>query len=65
MSFTPVIPFSGYSGWKFLEKTGAKQKASFEQSAQMKRDEAYFREKIGSVKTAADLVKDRRLLSVA
>lgn len=65
MSFAPVLPFSGYSGWKFLEKTGAKQQAAFEQSARMKRDEAYFREKIGEIKTAEDLVKDRRLLSVA
>jgi hypothetical protein len=65
MSFAPVIPFSGYSGWKFLEKTGAKQQAVFAQSAQMKRDEAYFRDKIGEIKSAEDLVKDRRLLSVA
>lgn len=65
MSFTPVIPFSGLTGWRFLEKTGAKQKAIFEQDSVMKRDEAYFRANIASVKTAKDLVQDRRLLSVA
>ncbi len=65
MSFTPIIPFSGYSGWSFLTRTMEKQKAAFTASAEIQSVEAYFREKIPGVKSAADLVSDRRLLSVA
>ncbi|MCV2878854.1 DUF1217 domain-containing protein [Sedimentimonas flavescens] len=65
MSYTPVIPMGGYAGWKFLNRTMEKQQAAFTASAQIQRNEDYFREKIGSVTTAAELVADRRLLSVA
>ncbi|MDB6452492.1 DUF1217 domain-containing protein [Falsirhodobacter sp. 20TX0035] len=65
MSFTPVVPMSGYAGWTFLQRTMDKQKDAFDSSATMQRDEAYFREKIGNVRTAEDLVSDRRLLKVA
>jgi len=65
MSYTPVIPASGYAGWKLLNRTMTKQKAAFVASAEIKRDEDYFRAKIGSITTAEDLVKDRRLLKVA
>ncbi|MDP2062212.1 MAG: DUF1217 domain-containing protein [Phaeovulum sp.] len=65
MSFAPVIPFSGYAGWKFLGRTMQMQKAAFAASATLKRDEAHFREKIGGIRTAEDLVSDRRLLKVA
>lgn len=65
MSYAPVIPMGGYAGWKFLNRTMEKQQAAFTASAQIQRNEDYFREKIGSVTTAAELVADRRLLSVA
>ncbi len=65
MSVGPVIPFFGYAGWAFLKRTQARQEAALAASPQIKRDEAYFREKIGTVKTAEELVNDRRLLSVA
>lgn len=65
MSFTPAIPLSGYAGWAFLKKTAATQQASFNAAPQNKRDEDYFREKIGSITTAEALVNDRRLLKVA
>lgn len=65
MSYTPVIPFSGYAGWKFLGRTMQVQKAAFAASATQQRDEDYFRAKIGGIKTAKDLVADRRLLKVA
>lgn len=65
MTFSPVIPFSGYAGWKFLGRTMQTQKAAFAASATQQRDEAYFRERIGNIKTAEDLVADRRLLKVA
>jgi hypothetical protein len=41
------------------------QQAAYVASPEIKRDEQYFREKIGSVKTAEQLVSDRRLLKVA
>ncbi len=65
MSFTPILISTGYAGWAFLSKTLASQQTAFDQSPEIKRDEDYFRAKIGSVKTADDLVNDRRLLKVA
>ncbi len=65
MSFSPVLPLSGYGGWAFLKRTLPAQQKAFEAAAPMKRDEDYFRAKIGSVKTADDLVSDRRLLGIA
>lgn len=65
MSFAPVIPVGGIGGWAFLNRTLAAQKAAAQASPEAKRDEAYFREKIGSIKTAEQLVSDRRLLKVA
>lgn len=65
MSYTPALPLGGYAGWAFLKRTMASQKAAFTAAPDLKSDEAYFRAKIGSVKTADDLVKDRRLLKVA
>jgi len=65
MSFAPVLPLSGYSGWAFLQRTQASQQAALNRSPQIARDEDYFRAKIGAVKTVNDLVGDRRLLRVA
>jgi len=65
MSYQPTIPLSGLAGWRFLERTQAAQQAAFDKSADVRRDVAYFEEKIGSVTSAADLVADRRLMKVA
>lgn len=65
MSFTPVIPFGGFAGWTFLKRTMATQQTALAASPEQKRDTAYFREKIGSVTSAEQLVGDRRLLKVA
>lgn len=65
MSFQPVIPLSGIPGWKFLARTQEKQQAAFERGPEITRDLDYFQKNIGKVETAADLVKDRRLLKVA
>lgn len=65
MTYSPVIPSGGYVGWAFLQRTFAAQKNNFLQDATTRRDEAYFREKIGSADTAEKLVGDRKLLSVA
>jgi len=65
MSFAPVLPASGYVGWTVLQRTKDAQTAAFNRNPELSRDEAYFREKIKSVKTPDDLVGDRRLLKVA
>ena len=61
MSFSAVLPLSGYTGWAFLKRTMAKQQALPAQQ----RDEAYFRENIGKADTAEKLVSDKRLLRIA
>lgn len=65
MSYSPVIPLAGYGGWAFLKRTMASQTAAFNASTDLRRDEDYFRAKIGKINTAAELVADRRLLKVA
>lgn len=65
MSFQPIIPLSGYSGWAFLNRTMESQKSTFNDSTVLKRETEYFRENIGNITSAEDLMSDRRLLSVA
>lgn len=65
MSFQPILPLDGYVGWRFLQRTLDKQQASANAAPQLQRDEAHFREKIASITSAEELVKDRQLLSVA
>ncbi|MEQ6203026.1 DUF1217 domain-containing protein [Sulfitobacter sp. HNIBRBA2951] len=62
--FQPIIPISGLGGWRFLQDTYDSQFKAFTQSVQLNRDTEYFRENIGNVETAEELVSDRRLLSV-
>lgn len=63
--FQPVIPVGGLGGWRFLQATYDRQFSAFTQSAQIQRDTDYFRENIGKIETAEELVGDRRLLGVA
>tara|TARA_R110002124_G_scaffold167665_1_gene335104 strand:- start:1630 stop:2418 length:789 start_codon:yes stop_codon:yes gene_type:complete len=63
--FSPVIPSAGLSGWRFLQRTYDVQFDTFSKDIALQRDTDYFRENIGAVKTAEDLVSDRRLLGVA
>jgi hypothetical protein len=65
MTFSPVLPFGGYAGWTYLKRTMPQQTKAFAMQPSVQRDEAYFREKIGSIKTAEQLVNDPRLLRVA
>jgi hypothetical protein len=65
MSFQPALPFGGFAGWTFLKRTQVNQTNLFNNDAIMKRDTAYFREKIGKINTAEELVADQRLLRVA
>lgn len=65
MTFTPIIPASGVIGLRLLSQTQEAQRVVFDQQPQLARDVAYFTEKIADVRTAEDLVGDRRLLRVA
>ncbi|MEM5476673.1 DUF1217 domain-containing protein [Pacificibacter sp. AS14] len=65
MTYQPIIPLSGFSGWAFLNRTMESQKSAFNESASIQRDTDYFRENIGSVTSAEDLMSDHRLLTVA
>ena len=64
MTFTPVLPVGGYAGWAFLKRSMAQQISAFNAQASLRRDEAYFREKIGAIDTAEQLVNDPRLLRI-
>lgn len=65
MTYAPVLPQSGYAGWALLNRTKAVQTAAFNKSPDIVRDTDYFKANIAKVKTADDLVSDRRLLRVA
>lgn len=65
MTFQPVVPFGGTAGWAFLQRTRPAQQETFNNSARLTRNVDHFRDNIAKIKTAEDLVKDRRLLEVA
>ncbi len=65
MSFAPLIPAPGLAGWRYLERTLDRQEAAHARAPAALRDEAYFRQWIGQVRSAEELVADRRLLRVA
>lgn len=65
MSFQPVVPFGGIVGLQYLQRTMDRQREAFDASPVLQRDVDYFRERIGAITTAEDLVADRRLLTVA
>lgn len=65
MSFAPVLPLGGYAGWKVLQSTLETQQTRFADDPAQSRDRAYFKEKIGSITSAEDLVSDYRMLRVA
>ncbi len=64
MSFAPVIPAGGNAGWAFLQRTRETQQAAFSNSGVVKNDVEYFRENIGKIGSAEELMKDYRLLKV-
>lgn len=65
MSFQPVLPLGGLAGWGFLKRTLERQQAAQQAAPVQQRDEAYFRDRIGKVSTAEQLVSDKRLLRIA
>lgn len=65
MSLAVSVPLGGVAGWEFLKRTEARQSSAFGMQRAIQRDEAYFRERIGGVRTAEALVSDRRLLRIS
>ncbi len=65
MSFFPAIPLGGFLGWRIFNQTEVRQKEIFTNDALTLRNVDYFKENISGAATAADLVNDRRLLTVA
>lgn len=65
MTFQPVVVGSGLAGWAFLAQTRDTQEAAFQAGGALTRDTDYFRERIGEIGSAEELVSDRRLLRVA
>lgn len=65
MTFQPVLALGGFAGWGFLKRTMATQQAAQQATPAIRRDEAYFRDKIGKIDTAEQLVADKRLLRIA
>lgn len=65
MTYQPILAGSGIIGWNVLNRTMDIQRKTFDASPEIVRDTDYFEAKIGEIKTAEDLVSDRRLLRVA
>ncbi len=65
MSFQPIIAGTGNLGWSFLKSTRQDQQQAFDNSSIIKSNTDYFRENIGSITSAEELVSDHRLLTVA
>jgi len=63
--FQPVVPFGGFAGWSFLNRTIDNQKDAYAKSPEVAREVKYFEENIGKINSAEDLVSDRTLLKVA
>ena len=65
MTFQPVVPAGGVAGWRFLQRTYDTQLQTFSASPVNDREIKYFLDNISNVKSAEELVSDRRLLQVA
>ncbi|SFS19194.1 DUF1217 domain-containing protein [Yoonia litorea] len=65
MTFQPLLPLTGYSGWKVLERTLGPQQNAFANSASVSRLTDTFKERIPTIQNAQQLVNDRELLTVA
>lgn len=65
MTYQPVVIGTGIAGWRFLQATLQRQQHSFASSPTVARETEYFTNGIRSVRSAEDLVSNRRLLSVA
>lgn len=62
--FQPVIPLSGYGGWKFLQSTYTRQLQTFTDSTQIRNDRDYLLEKFSQPVSVESFLDDRRLLRI-
>ena len=65
MSFSPALPATGISGWRFLNRTLDAQTRAFNASAVNQRDIEYFKKELPKIATIEELVDNHRLLRVA
>jgi hypothetical protein len=65
MTFQPVVPFGGLAGWQLINRTLDVQQKAFDESPAVSREVEYFRENIGNITTAEELVADRTLRKIA
>ena len=65
MSYIPAIPLGGYLGWRVFENNADRQFEAFKKSPDVIRNMDYFLENVSGAVTPEDLVKDRKLLTVA
>lgn len=61
MVFQPVIPLSGFGGWNFLQTTYDSQLETYSNSAQIKNDIDYLKEKFRDAVPVEDFLSDQRL----
>ncbi len=61
----PIVPFGGWAGWRYLQRTAPEQQARAAAAPATAREIAAFRDRIGRIGSAAELVADRPLLKVA
>ncbi len=64
MTFQPILAATGLVGWQFLARTADVQQASHARSPVITNAIERFREGIGSVESAQDLVSNRAVLEV-
>lgn len=65
MSFQPFVLGSGLVAWRNLQRTMPQQMKVFANSSEQKRLTEHFEQSASELKTAGDLVSDRRSLRVA
>ena len=65
MTFVPVIPSAGISGWQFLQRTYESQFETFNKAPSVQRDVEVFRDKISDISSVEGLLEDRQVLRVA
>lgn len=65
MTYQVSVGATGIPGWNILKQTAARHQELIAADPVVKRDDAYFRERISGIGSAEELVKDYRLLSYA
>lgn len=64
MSFVALVGSGGYSGWKFLQKTAARQQQVLAQTAETRSAEAHFSGRASKIDSLDKLLSDFRSLNV-